>query len=195
MPNSDKHSDEKLASLYQQRKAQYVAPAGIKRQVLVKHQTLLSNQQIWRRITHVAVAASTLLLCGLVFWHHYSWQSMEQQIATTHYTSIELHSLAPSKQSDAISERYATHYNDYLSQREILAFHHQKQAILQQTDNGWQLQTCDQQVVKVSQDLINALRNIHQIEGTFKTGDHVALMFDKTGLILGIKPSPKLVHC
>jgi hypothetical protein len=195
MPNSDKYSDETLNRLYQQRKAQNAAPAGIKRQVLAKHQAAMTSQQIWRRMTHVAVAASTLLLCGLVFWHHYSWQSVEQEIATTNYTTIELHSLAPSKQSDAISERYAKHYNNYLSQQQVLAFHHKKQAVLQQTEDGWQLQTCDQQIVKVSQDLIDALRNIHQIEGTFKNGDNVEMRFDKSGLILGIKPSAKLAHC
>lgn len=195
MANSDKYSEQKLNALYQQRKAQNPAPTSIKRQVLVKNQSVISSQQIWRRITHVAVAASTLLLFGLVYWHHYSWQDDKQQISTMHYTSIELHSLAPSKQSDAISERYAKHYNNYLSQQQILAFHHKKQAVLQQMHDGWQLQTCDQQVVKVSRDLIDALRNIHQIEGTFKTGDHVEMMFDKSGLILGIKPSPKLAHC
>lgn len=195
MSNSDKYPDEELQRLYQQRKAQYVAPAGLKRHLLTKHQSLMSSQKIWRRITHVALAASTLLLFSLVVWHHNTWQSLDQQIATTNYTSIELHSLAPSKQSDDISERYAKHYKNYLSQQQVLAFHHKKQAVLQQTEGGWQLQTCEQQVVRVSQDLINALRNIHQIEGNFKTGDQVEMMFDKTGLILGIKPAQKLAHC
>ncbi|MGO4891695.1 hypothetical protein [Flavobacterium sp. W21_SRS_FM6] len=195
MSNSDNYSDDELKRLYQQRKTQNPAPAGVKRHVLAQHQSSINHEKVWRRLTQVALAASTLLLFGLVFWHQYSWQNLEPQLAAEQYTTIELHSLAPRKQSDAISERYAKHYNNYLTQQQVLAFHHKKQAVLQQMDDGWQLQTCDQQVVKVSQELINALRNIHQIEGTFSTGDKVEMMFDKTGLILGIKPSAKLAHC
>lgn len=195
MSSPDKPSDDTLGNLYRQRKATFKAPATIKRQMLLQHQTMINSRQVWRRLGNVAVAASTLLLIGLVYWNHYSLQQRDTNLIAQQFTTIELHSLAPSKQSEVISERYAKHYQEYLAQQTILVLHHKKQAVLHQVDNGWQLQTCDQQVVQISQDLINALRNIHQIEGTFKTGDNVEMMFDKNGLILGIKPGPKLAHC
>ena len=70
---------------------------------------------------------------------------------------MTLHSLANKKQSDVITERFAQHYADYLAQREVLVMHHQKHAVLATSNNGWQLKTCDAQIVKVSQDLIDAL--------------------------------------
>lgn len=195
MSNPNKPSDDTLHDLYRQRKNQHIAPASIKRAVLTKHQAKLNTQQIWRRISHVAVAASTLLLCGLVYWHYYAWQITEPQISGIQYTTVELHSLAPAKQSEDLTERYAKHYNDYLSQQNILAMHHTKQAVLRQTEGDWQLQTCDQQVVKVSQQLIQALRDIHQIDANLKDGDNVELHFDKNGIILSISQSRTYMHC
>jgi len=195
MSSPNKPSDDLLNQLYRQRKNQHLAPASIKRALLTKHQSMLNTQQIWRRIGHVAVAASTLLLCGLVYWHYYAWQINEPQISAIQYTTIELHSLAPAKQSDDLTERYAKHYSDYLSQQNILAMHHTKQAVLRQTEGDWQLQTCDQQLVKISPELIKALRNIHQIDEDLKDGDKVELVFDKTGIILGISHSKTYRHC
>jgi hypothetical protein len=195
MSSPNKPTDDTLHDLYRQRKNQHAAPASIKRTVLVKQQSMLNTQQIWRRIGHVAVAASTLLLCGLVYWHYYAWQISGPQIAATQYTTIELHSLAAANQSADITERYAKHYNDYLSQQSVLVLHHKKQAVLRQTDGDWQLQTCDLQVVKVSQQLIQALRNIHQIDVNLKNGDNVELRFDKNGIILSISQSKTYMHC
>lgn len=195
MSNSDKPSDETLTSLYQQRKAQKVAPGAIKRQILNQHRAHTQHRLLWRRMGSVALAASTLLLVGLVYWHHLFWQQHDFPLTALRYTTVELHSLATTKQSEAISERYAKHYNDYLKQQQVLALHHKKQGVLAQIENGWQLRTCDQQVVQVSQGLIEALRNIHQIEGTFNRGDNVEVMFDKSGIILGIYRRTNYLRC
>ena len=194
MSSPDK-PDNTLKNLYQQRKNQHLAPASIKRAVIARHQSAINTQRVWRRISHVAVAASTLLLCGLVYWHYYVWQVDEPVLATTQYTTVELHSLAANKQSADISERYAKHYQQYLSQQQVLVMHHKKQAVLRDKEGDWQLQTCDQQLVKVSKDLINALRNIHQIDENIKHGDSVELRFDKNGIILGISQSKTYMHC
>ncbi|KXI28098.1 hypothetical protein [Paraglaciecola hydrolytica] len=195
MSKPNKPNDDALLDLYRQRKNQHSAPASIKRAVLAAHQSMFNHRQIWQRIGHVAVAASTLLLCTLVFWHYKLWQTDEPQLSATQYTTVELHSLAAEQQSTAITERYAKHYQDYLSQQQVLALHHTKQAVLRQTEGDWQIQTCDQQIVQVSQELITALRNLHQIDGNLKNGDSVELLFDKNGIILGINQSQTYMHC
>ncbi|NCP64800.1 MAG: hypothetical protein GW763_17855 [Paraglaciecola sp.] len=188
-PTSD--SEQQLRALYQQRKAQHTAPAGIKRRLLLAHQQQQNNQRHWfKRMTMVSVAAGTLLLLGLSFWQHQSWLNQPMHVA-----EVELHSLAPQKQSQAISERYAKHYQDYLSQQQILVFHHTKQAVLEHMDDGWQLQTCDHQVVKVSQELVNALAKLNQIDEHLHLGDSVDIAFDESGIILAISASGKFLHC
>jgi hypothetical protein len=186
---------ESLTRLYQQRKAQLKAPPGIKRTMLSSHDSHNSANQLGRRMGHIALAASTFLLILITFWHHSAWEGASEEFAQASYTQVTLHSLANKKQSDVITERFAQHYADYLAQREVLVMHHQKHAVLATSNNGWQLKTCDAQIVKVSQDLIDALRSIHQIEGHFSRGDLVAVKFDKNGIILGIEHSEQYQHC
>jgi hypothetical protein len=188
-PTSD--SDQQLSALYQQRKAQHTPPAGIKRRLLLAHQQQQHNQRHWfKRMTMVGIAAGTLLLLGLSFWQHQTWQNKPMQVA-----EVTLHSLAPQKQSQAISERYAKHYQHYLNQQQILVFHHKKQAVLEQMDDGWRLQTCDHQVVKVSQELVSALAKLNQIDAQLHLGDSVDIAFDESGIILAITASGRFLHC
>lgn len=195
MASPEHPSDEQLARLYQQRKQAHPAPALIKRQLVARYSQRTENRFAWRRLSHVALAASTLLLCSLLFWHQQRWQDPIADDVALNYTSIELHSLAAEKQSTALTERYARHYQDYLSQQQLFAFHHKKHAILSLQPQGWQLHTCDQQIVQVSAPLIDALRAIHQIEGNLHSGDNVEVWFDKSGIILGIRPSQQAWHC
>lgn len=188
-------NDSSLASLYQARKAQIKAPPAIKRSTLNAQRSGLQNRHMWQHLGNVALAASTLILVLITFWHHRAWYDSSQVFANKTYTQVTLHSLAPTKQSQAISERFATHYADYLAQRDVLVMHHQKHAVLAQVSDGWQLQTCDAQIVRVSQGLIDALRNIQQIEGRFHQGDFVDVRFGKNGIILGIERSMQGMHC
>ncbi|QHJ13132.1 hypothetical protein FX988_03391 [Paraglaciecola mesophila] len=193
-PKNDQ-ATESINRLYQQRKAQFKAPPGIKRIMLSSHDSRHCVNQLGRRMGHIALAASTFLLILITFWHHIVWEGSSEEFAQASYTQVTLHSLANHKQSEVISERFAQHYADYLAQRELLVMHHQKHAVLAQLNNGWQLKTCDAQIVKVAQDLIDALRSIHQIEGHFSRGDLVAVRFDKNGIILGIEHSEQYQHC
>ncbi len=62
-------------------------------------------------------------------------------------------------------------------------------------DQGWQLKSCDDEVLQLSNELIEALSNIKQIDAQISSGDTVEIAFDQTGIILGITRSGNYLQC
>jgi len=186
------HSDDELEKHYAKRKLQHSAPASIKRHVLAKQQDNQSTAYIFRRISYVAVAASTLLLMSLLLI-----QQPDQVSKGIDYQLVQLHTLDTNTEScsDCIKNRYANHYNDYLAQKKTYAAHHKTKAVLNLAIEGWQLKGCDDEVLQLSNELIAALSNIQQIDPQINSGDAVEIAFDQTGIILGISRSGNHLRC
>lgn len=195
MTEQNKHSDKTLEQLYTERKAQYTAPASIKRHLLVKQQASINSRYIFRRISYVATAACTLLLFGL-----FSLQQMQNSTPPTFYSVIHIHSLDTQNtpvttERQEINARYAKRYKEYLKQQNTFALHHNKQAMLKKMDNGWQLKTCDDEIMFMSNELVAALANIHQLDQKLNSGDIVNIAFDSSGIILTVGLSNKQMLC
>ena len=192
MTEHDKRTDESLEQYYAKRKRQHQAPASIKRHILTKLHADQGITYIFRRISYVALAASTLLLMSLLLL-----QQSDQVSAELDYQVVQLHSLETHAESlsSSIKNRYADHYNDYLAQKNTYTAHHKTKAILHLADQGWQLKSCDDEVLQLSNELIAALSNIKQIDAQISSGDTVEIAFDQTGIILGITRSGNYLQC
>jgi hypothetical protein len=190
MTKPNEHTDDSLEQLYANRKLQHSAPASIKRHVLTKQQDNHSTAYIFKRISYVAVAASTLLLMSLLLIQHSDQVSTELK-----YQVVQLHTLDTERLSESINNRYADHYKNYLTQQKTYAAHHRTKATLQLMDDGWQLKSCDNEVLQLSKELIAALSNIQQIDTNIGNGDAVEIAFDQTGIILGISRSGNHLRC
>jgi hypothetical protein len=194
MTKSVKPNENELSELYQQRKQAHRAPRSIKQFLQANNTDANTWSYFFNRIGGVAAAAGILLLVGLVVVQK---QNFDQPIYNESYSVIELHSLDIQKQSlnDNVRSRYAKHYNDFLKQKQVLAKHHSKAAVLKQFDDGWELTTCNQELVKISNELVSALREIDRVSNTLKTGDWVGVDFDRNGIIIAIIAQPEFPHC
>ncbi|WP_339725681.1 hypothetical protein [uncultured Paraglaciecola sp.] len=192
MTKQNQQSDDALEQHYLKRKSQHLAPASIKRHVLAKQHNNQNTAYIFRRISYVAVAASTLLLISLVLL-----QRTAPVLSDYNYQVVQLHTLdiEPESVSARINNRYAEHYKNYLAQKNTYAAHHKSKAVLHLVDAGWQLKNCDNEVLQLSNELIAALSNIQQIDTQINSGDAVEIVFDESGIILGITRSGNHLRC
>jgi hypothetical protein len=192
MNKQNDQSEDALQQHYARRKRKHPAPASIKRHVMAKQQENHGTAYIFRRISYVAVAASTLLLMSLLLI-----QQSKQVSTELNYQVVQLHTLDTNIEplSDRIKNRYAGHYNDYITQKKKYAAHHKTKATLHLADDGWQLKGCDDVVLQLSNELVAALINIQQIDSQISTGDAVEIAFDQTGIILGITRSGNYLTC
>lgn len=188
------HIESQMSELYQQRKSGYKANSSMKRSVLKN----LDHKGSWlttmNRIQHVAIAAGTVLLISLIAVQLHQIRQPVTQIAQA---TIVIHSIGSqgATDKDSLSQRYSQHYQDYLKKKALLASHHQKSAVLSQFDDGWELTTCDQELVKISSELIETLKKMDVVNTSLKTGDSVKVRFNVAGLIVGIEPSPAPLQC
>jgi hypothetical protein len=192
MTKPNEHNEDALKQLYAKRKLRHLAPASVKRNVLAKQQDNQGTAFIFRRISFVALAASTLLLMSFLLI-----QQSDQVVTEINYQTVQLHTLETNTErlSDSIKNRYADHYNSYLAQKKTYAAHHITKAALRFVDDGWQLKSCDDEVLQLSNQLIAALSNIQQIDAQISSGDAVEIAFDQTGIILGITRSGNYLQC
>jgi hypothetical protein len=192
MTKPNQHTDDALEQHYAKRKLQHHAPASIKRHILAKQQDNKFTAYIFRRISYVAVAASTLLLMSLLLI-----KKSDQVPAELSYQLVQLHTLEINTEhlTDSFKNRYAKHYNDYLAQKKTYAAHHKTKAVMHLVDEGWQLKNCDDEVLSLSNELIAALSKIQQIDTQIINGDAVEIAFDQTGIILGITRSGNHLRC
>lgn len=192
MTSDNKPTDNLLEQLYTARKQQHPAPSSIKKNVRLKQSADRDLKKSLQRLSYAAVSACTLVLIGLIFVHQTRFNSPAMQ-----YQIVQLHSLNSESMtlSDDINQRYAKHYNDYLNSQKNYAQHHQKVATLKKVDSGWQLETCDQQIVSVSNELLLALSHINKLDTQLNTGDIVDIAFDQSGIILAIQHSGRVLQC
>ncbi|MDO6694840.1 hypothetical protein Q4574_16200 [Aliiglaciecola sp. 3_MG-2023] len=188
------HFETRISDLYQHRKSKVQATASMKRQLMQSTESKSKLYGWFSNFQHLTFATATILLLGLVAWQSYE---LRQSPDTLRYTSVEIHNIDEQSSQDyrQISQRYQQHYQDYLQQKALLASHHQKSAILTQFENGWELRTCDQELVKISKQLIDTLQQMNLINGNFKTGDSVEIAFNVSGLIVGIHANKTLLKC
>ncbi|GAA6186809.1 hypothetical protein [Aliiglaciecola sp. NS0011-25] len=188
------HFETRISELYQQRKTKVQTTGSMKRQLMQSTESKSKLYTWFHHFQRATFATGTILLLGLVAWQSYE---LRQSPETLRYTSVEIHNIDDQQSQDysQISQRYQQHYQDYLQQKALLASHHQKSAILSQFENGWELRTCDNELVKISKQLIETLQQMNLINGNFKSGDSVEIAFNVSGLIVGIHANKTLLKC
>lgn len=187
-------SDLDLSDLYQKRKQKHKAPGSIKRAVVLNN---TQSRIVWpsfNMLAGVGVAASLMLLVSLIVVQQ---SQFNLPLKRTELTLIEVHSLDTESLSLAenVRQRHAQHYQNYLRQQQILASYHKKSAVLNLAAEGWELRTCEKELLRISSELVAALQHIDRVDSGLKNGDYVDVDFDKNGLIVAITPAKSLPHC
>lgn len=199
MTKLNKEHQTQLSELYQQRKCAYKAPSSIKRHILhaadKKKGTNWLNFNLLNWTRGISLAAATAFLVSLIaiqrndaFW--LKKNIVQVQVVEIHTLANESHSI-----SQDIQIKYAKNYQQYLQKQEFSAHHHRKKALLNITNSGWELSTCNLEIVKVSSDVLQALSNLERIEKNLVQGDNVDIYFNRDGNIVAISQSKDYPSC
>ncbi len=197
-----KHNEDQqiqLNELYQRRKSAYKVPSSIKRRILhaankkEDSNWLNFNFLNWTRGISLAAATAFLLRLIAIQRHDIFWPKQNNQQVQV----VEIHTLADESQSlsENIQIKYAKNYQQYLQKQEFSALHHRKKALLNITRAGWELSTCNLEIVKVSRDVLQALSNLERIERSLRQGDHVDIYFNHNGNIIAISEAKDYRRC
>lgn len=195
MTKAKQISETQLADMYLARKAATHPPSAIKRQVLrVATKPKVSAANCLQRLQYVTMALSTLLLVGVVVMHR---DKVEPMPSALHYTTVELHSMESESHNQFahLTVDYTSHSKRYQQQQAVMIAHHNKQAVLHRTTQGWELQTCDQQLLAVSKDLIDKMLEMKSVDDNIKAGDSVNIQFNQAGMIVSILPAKQTLVC
>ncbi|GAA0856662.1 hypothetical protein [Aliiglaciecola litoralis] len=192
--STQSHFETDVSELYQQRKSRHRATASMKRQTLQQAKTSSNWTSLVGKFQLVAIAASTMLLFSLVALQSYEIEHLQPKLE---YTSVFIHSFDDTTDQDysQIKTMYQQHTEDFVQRKALLASHHQKSAVLSQFAHGWELKTCDQELVKISKELVDTLTGMDLINSSLKTGDNVQIAFNAKGLIVGIEPAKNVQQC
>jgi hypothetical protein len=124
------------------------------------------------------------------------------------FQSVELHVLAPNtmqvaasklSQQSATLERkiqYQSARNGYLARQADIEIHQQSFATIVNSDEGLSLLTCDHNLLKLSQDVVDLLMSGAESKTVdFSKGQMVALSFDRNGHIIYIRNQSEKTEC
>lgn len=195
MKDQDKPTQPSLEEQYEMRKASHTAPPSIKRHILANHASSNTFSNIFQRIGYVTAAACTLLFFGLFTLHNVNNKQTESTANFVYIHTLDDGMNQSTHPRLAINQKYATAYQAYLQQKQTFAFHHQKQATLELTQNGWQLKTCEDETMLLSNALIAALIDMKKIDHSLMTGDTVNIAFAQNGIVLSIDASNNPMQC
>lgn len=199
MSDHQHNPEADLSKLYQQRKSAQKAPYSVRRKILLmaqrnrKKHSLKINFFSWA--SGISVAAAITLLITLIALQRQELQQFPH--STQQIEWVEIHSLNEeyARVSADTKIKYEQNYAQYLSQQQTFARHHGKVATLNLLDEGWELTTCDEKLVKISAQLVQALSNLNKIERQLKSGDWVDISFNQDGRIIAITHNEKYQHC
>ncbi|MGJ8682093.1 hypothetical protein [Paraglaciecola sp.] len=195
MADPNKQSEPNIDQLYNQRKANNLAPRSIKKYILSKREQTINPQKVIQKIGFIAATACTLVLFGLisVYQIQSSEPTLEANFVTIH--TLNQNTSLLTNQRSVINQKYTQAYQAYLKQQRYFAQHHLKQASLEFVENGWRLKTCEDDPLLISNELITALSNINQVDQTLASGDVVNIAFAQNGIVLSINSSSKPLVC
>ncbi|WP_156413625.1 hypothetical protein [Lacimicrobium alkaliphilum] len=78
-------------------------------------------------------------------------------------------------------------YASYMQSQALLNAHHSNNARLVSIDSSWQIETCEQQLIVLTQELVAQMKHLKMLEQSLKQGDQIEIAFDQRGRILTIK--------
>lgn len=202
MTEQDKEQTIELDKLYQQRKSLHKAPHAVLKRVMQEAAARQGNSSwklnLFNWTSGISLTAATLFLISVVALQ---WRNLPLlPTSVVQYNLVEIHSLEEeyanvSDTSYSSKVKYEQHYAEFLHKQQTFARHHDKIASLRRLDEGWELTTCDEQLVKISAELVQALSDLNRIEAELQSGDWVDVVFNKEGKIIGISQRGKYHTC
>jgi hypothetical protein len=221
---ADTIKDADLASLHSQSKAKQIQAGkiGLKtsRRALIleanRNQIAKHNwsQELLRWLSFskgLGAAVAVCLLVVVVWFGQQTITMTPQEIYVSdrstkntsadrvyaNYKMIETHQLNSEVQlaSATLRVKYDEAYKDYLSQKGVIAAHHQSVGRLQITERGWELTTCDDELVKVSEKIVAMLDEMQRIDTTIKVGQPISIMYAVDGRIMQIIKADEPLRC
>lgn len=179
-----------LTSHYEKHKKGVKAPPCVKKQVMQKahlmdrDKNIITTQHWFSQLT--LAASVLLLLVFLILPDNSSIGHFKGDPNIVNQTYIELHTLDTPKQSHSKALAYASLEQEY-ARKNLLASVIQKQARLEINDDGsWLLDTCDDNGIQISRELVAMLDKYQVISSPVNTGVIVSVSFDNRGHITKI---------
>ncbi|MBF7074773.1 hypothetical protein ISG33_15330 [Glaciecola sp. MH2013] len=149
-----------------------------------------------------ATAAVGLLVIVVWYGQIHVFSPNDHNNLANHYTNVEFtrvdsHELQSESQLVGANFRikYDKAYKDYLRSKGVIAAHHQSSAKLRMSKSGWELATCDNELIKVSDELLSLLDDIERIDSDLKVGETVDIMYAMDGRIMQILRSNEVLRC
>ena len=197
------NADDVLSSLYEKDKMREPSPSAIRRNVmLAANKEALASGSIgsqvkrWLQTSKSLIAATAMIALVAVVW--VGQYKLEQgAFNQNEYTNVQIHSLSEPQKlvSNNIRLQYDAAYKDFLLQQGTLAAHHQSSAQLRLNDNGWTLATCKNELLQISDELLNILKDVQRIDTDLMIGDSVNILFAMDGRIIQIVKSAQPLRC
>jgi hypothetical protein len=182
--------DEKLQQLYQQSKTEHPMPQQLKQQLLqLTSKPKAKNwKSLWPAMQGLAACVALIWLAQQLWWQPAYYQIVLQSDTTYH--QVQVHSLAKNEtlpQQTAYQQRY----QQYQHARQQLEHSNSLVGQLRFTDQQWQIEVCDQLLVKIDQQLALEL----QQDQPWLAGQWVELKTGQQGQILAVQSGKQPLHC
>lgn len=198
------HNDvEPLQQHYELRKRRHKAPRSIRELVISKARN--NQQHVWQRFNLLNWTVGVSALSALLLLYQFVTIYLEpNHVAPTQYQVIQIHRLhqesSPTLNDiDRLQQQmtvlHADNYARYLQTHHILTSHHSQIAKLLDTNGGWELQTCDDQIVQITPQLVNAMWNAQLFDKSIQQGQLVNIQFDQQGRITSIHAAQTPYSC
>ncbi len=197
------NADDVLSSLYEKDKMSVSSPSAIRRNVmLAANKEALATSGIgnqlkrWMQTSKSLIAATAMFALVAVVWLG-QYKLERGAFNQSQYTNVQIHSLSAPQElaSNDIRLKYDAAYKEFLQQQGTLSAHHQSSAKLRLNDNGWTLATCKNELLQISNELLNILKDVQRIDTDLVIGDSVNILFAMDGRIIQIVKSPEPLRC
>lgn len=158
----------------------------------------------WMGFSKGFSAAAALCLLVVVVWYGQNTMLLESEgdfastdFSIADFSTVKAHQLNTETQlaSATLRVKYDEAYKDYLNQQGIIAAHHQTNATLRMSDEGWELATCDDVLVTVSDELVAMLKELERIDTDIQIGESVNIMYAMDGRIMQIIRANEPLRC
>lgn len=188
------NSEDKLRSLYQQRKRQTTAPSSIRKVALDHAKYSQENSHIWPKFgKQFSFAGACVALLALGLLVRQTLMFNESPEVVQNLIDIEHQQTIPIPASRDFNQRYQDAKSDLERSQLTMAIHHKSFAMIASVGESWELKMCDRQSVAISSELLAELASNNALALNVEQGDFVEIAFSETGLIIGIeKPSMQL---
>ncbi|MDT0583980.1 MULTISPECIES: hypothetical protein [Alteromonadaceae] len=207
-PNTEESEvEEQLSALYQAHKRGVAPPHQTRRDLLQaaakaegQHNSLAQGFGTWVRWSKGLSSVAALGILVIVVWIGQSnsfLQKRPEAYVSAQYKTVNEHMLSSENPlaSDVLRVKYDIAYREYLVGQGRIAVHHQKSATLMVSEQGWELATCENELVKVSDELLSMLAEIERIDLELVSGESVNIMYAMDGRIMSITRAKEPLRC